>query len=315
MKFLHKPNDNFFYFFGVYSLLFVFFNFINYLSILAVITYIGFVVFFCYRLHDYYSFVKQHKPRIKKLAIWKTQKELSILVEEAQENMREGTIIISITLCVFVAFFLLWMEGKKELSDAPTFAWAEFLEAERLRTQTIPTQIIEENEEEIIQENPWEESDNEDILLEETEEIQETIKPTEEPELSIDEIVIAKPVRDQEEITGNLLIEGNDDSLKLWRNFDTQVKDVYNLQPFTKNGSSFLNILQLQKVLNSLWYYSWIADGVFNFETKLAIYNTLVQECWWPAATTTWVFGAQAKACIDNLYIVVQDFETDWLPE
>lgn len=339
MKFLNKPNDNFFYFFGIYSVLFLFFNFINSLAILEVLTYIGFTAFFSSRLYDYFIFVKEHKSRIDTLPVWDWKNELSRLVNEAEENTREGTIIILITFCVFVAFFLLGKEPKYEVSETPTYAGAEVLEAEKvLETQNIPIQIIEENEEEILatsddtnllaNDTDWSISQTNsenldataDILLEKKEELainswEENVENSDIEAVEEDPVEEVEIVVEQEEITGNLIKEGSDGSLALWRNFDVQVKDVYNLQPFTKNGSSFLNVLQLQRVLNKLWYYSWVADWVFNFETKLAIYNALVRECRWPAATTTWVFWAQAKSCIDNLYIVVQDFETEWLPE
>jgi hypothetical protein len=61
--------------------------------------------------------------------------------------------------------------------------------------------------------------------------------------------------------------------------------------------------MQLQKVLQRLWYFTGLPDGTFTFETKMAIYNALVTECGWPAESTTWVFWKQAKVCLDNLYI------------
>jgi hypothetical protein len=61
--------------------------------------------------------------------------------------------------------------------------------------------------------------------------------------------------------------------------------------------------MQLQKVLQRLWYFTGLPDGTFTFETKMAIYNALVTECGWPAESTTWVFWKQAKVCIDSLYI------------
>lgn len=325
MNFLNKPNDNFFYFFGIYSVLFVFFDFINSLAFFEVLTYLWFLGFFIHRLYDYYAFVKEHKPRIKKLTVWETQKELSRLVTESEENIREGVIIILITFCIFIAFFLIWRESPEEVSNTPVSAWANYTIPESIKTQKIPTQIIEEIEEEIIEElqEDWTDElgeSNDDWVEKNTENLNEgsdnneniLLETTDELSVEAENKVVEKKII--QEPTWNLIKEENV-SLRTGASFNFQVKDVYSLQPFTKNGSSFSNILQLQRVLSKLWYYKWVSDGVFNFETKLAIYDTLVKECRWPAATTTWVFWSQAKACIDNLFIVVQDFETEWLPE
>lgn len=171
----------------------------------------------------------------------------------------------------------------------------EYLKASILDSKSLSIpQLIEKKE--------YDKMLNEELLVDEViaEEVIE-----EEEELIVTEIVEDRIIEERDD--GSLQIVN--DSLGLGKNFDKRVKDVYALSPFTKYWSDFFNVIQLQKVLTKLWYYSGISDGTFTFETKLAIYNVLVNECNWPKETTKWVFWPKAKACIDELYISVEDGE------
>lgn len=329
MKFLNKPNDNFFYFFAAYSFLFLLFQFIDALAILQVLTYIWFLIFFCYRLYSYFHFVSEHKVRIAKIKNTKWQKELSSLVREAEENFKEWGIILLLTVCFFIASLFLWTSSSQKDISETTYAWKAFIESQKLKTQldSLKKQKLTDNE--FIEQEKQIQEPEELSIKDESEEVEKrweswNLNKQSQELINVLQVEdeIEKKQTNQEswtipikpkEIPGNLIKTDSQDSLSVEKNFTSQVKDIYFLQPFTKDGSDFSNVLQLQRVLSQLWYYSWVADWVFNFETKLAIYNTLVGRCNWPKDTTKWVFGPQAKQCIDNLYITVEDWEGNWL--
>ncbi len=312
MKFLNKPNDNYFYFFAIYSGLFLVFRSFDLLVLFQYISYIWLLVFFLQRLYSYFSFVRTHKSRIEKIADTDWKNKLTALVQEAEENFREWVIIFLLTFCFFFALQTFWKNSYVDTLPQPAWAdmieqWnAELLELEQKKIQSLTEKRMSQ-EQEIISATGSIKA--EDIVAEYKQAAQ-----LNDSENSPENDTPKTPVQPKE-ISGNITKENTASSLSLQKNFNVQVKDIYTLTPFTKYWSDFFNILQLQRVLNKLGYYSWVADGTFNFETKLAIYNTLVSECNWPKASTKWVFWPKAKECIDNLYISVGEEETNWIVE
>lgn len=87
--------------------------------------------------------------------------------------------------------------------------------------------------------------------------------------------------------------------------FETfQVAQEYTLEPGIQLWSFGENVQNLQTVLGKLQYYTWEISGEFDEATRVALSNALKWECSWPESTR-WIFGPQAKACIDNLNISV----------
>lgn len=325
MRIFRKNSDSFFYFFAFYSVLFVVCDYYHVLWMLQIFTYLGLLIFFCVRLNQYFWFILDNKEKAEKLSITKSQKKLKEHFIAARKNLKEGLLILSFSLLTFVLIAFLADTNNKSNYQISTF-WKQIESGSKVIAWKSTQTIIAESsfQEKVVDGQALKENDITDLSNEENVQERKKIIDSWDQEAEIKtesaEPIIADNTKNQKtikpaDIPGNLSKESSDTSLSLNKNFNSQVKDVYDLQPFTKYGSDFLNILKLQKVLNKLWYYSWVADGAFNFETKLAIYNTLVFECSWPAETTKWVFGPQAKLCIDNLYIKVEDWESDWLIE
>jgi peptidoglycan hydrolase-like protein with peptidoglycan-binding domain len=119
----------------------------------------------------------------------------------------------------------------------------------------------------------------------------------------IDNLKISVPIIEQQGNQEIILAEAeilivNDDTMSS----DILVSEVYNLQAGMALGSVWIIVSDLQKVLTFLGYYSENISQEFDENTRIALRNTLIGECNWPA-TTSWIFGPQAKQCIDTLII------------
>lgn len=86
------------------------------------------------------------------------------------------------------------------------------------------------------------------------------------------------------------------------------VADAYDLEVNMTLGSEGWSVSDLQVVLWNLQYFVWEVDGVFAEDTRAALTEALIGECDWPESTR-WIFGPQAKDCIDNLEISISNEE------
>lgn len=82
------------------------------------------------------------------------------------------------------------------------------------------------------------------------------------------------------------------------------VSQVYAIESGLSVWSEWGDVINLQQTLEQLSYYTGAIDWVFDEDTRLALRNTLMGECEWPESTR-WIFGPQAKQCIDNLEILI----------
>ena len=128
---------------------------------------------------------------------------------------------------------------------------------------------------------------SEDFFARESEQIPE-------PELSQQEI-------EQQDDNGDIENVSEENEI-LFETF--QVAQEYTLEPGIQLWSFGENVQNLQTVLGKLQYYTWEISGEFDEATRVALSNALKWECSWPESTR-WIFGPQAKACIDNLNISV----------
>jgi hypothetical protein len=99
------------------------------------------------------------------------------------------------------------------------------------------------------------------------------------------------------------------DEVQIWDKQEIQYKQtlvssVYNIEDWLSLWSSWESVVELQKVLGNLQYFIWEVSGSFDEETRVALRDTLIWECDWPESTS-WIFGPQAKQCIDSLKISV----------
>lgn len=278
-----KTSDTFFYFFAAYSALFIILDYFGSLLILQVLTYLGLLLFFCFRLNTYFSYMLENRWVLDKKRLSKNEKEIYNQYMISEEIFKQWVIILLLTLCFFVAIgnsskytYQSVPLSSTEYQTSDTYESVKVQDIESMQSETITDPQIEE------------------IPIIDSQEIEkDLVEETTPNEIAI----ISDPVENAP--------QGSD--LILEKNLQLQVKDVYSLTPFTKDGSDFFNIMQLQRVLQKLGYYDGIADGNFNLEMKAAIATVLVEKCNWPADKTLWVFWVQAKACIDNLYISVDE--------
>lgn len=82
------------------------------------------------------------------------------------------------------------------------------------------------------------------------------------------------------------------------------VFNVYDIEGWLSLWSTGESVSDLQRVLGNLQYFIGEVSGNFDEDTRLALVDTLRWECDWPESTS-WIFGPQAKECIDNLEISI----------
>lgn len=80
------------------------------------------------------------------------------------------------------------------------------------------------------------------------------------------------------------------------------VGEQYNIETGIQLWSVGQSVELLQTVLWNLQYFLWEVNGEFGEDTRDALTVALQSECNWPE-TTRWIFGPQAKECIDSLEI------------
>lgn len=308
MKQTPNTRDTFFYFFALYSSLFIILDYVWALIVLQVITYLALLIYFCYKLNSYFSYLLDNKKIADQKKKSKSEKEVTMKYEEVKETFKEGVIILGLTVCFFVA---VWNTDRYLENTSQ-----EFIENNSITSNLSEVWLANINEPEIVG------TPNLEVINDDYTDINIPVDSQDttdiDPVLAILDSKIDEPPIDrevssinwekiqaveQDVIAMDTSRQSSGDSLSLDKNFGVQIKDVYALEAFTKEWSWFFNTMQLQKVLQRLWYFTGLPDGTFTFETKMAIYNALVTECGWPAESTTWVFWKQAKVCLDNLYI------------
>ena len=285
MKYTKNNTKQIFLFFLVYNLIFFIFMWLWKLALLQVLSYLGICILFWYFLWKNKYLEKSENILSSSLGIFRNspqKKHLHFL------DLKFLKILLGGIWFVLLLFGAIWYMDEALNKSYYDSKW-DYLKASLLDSKSL-------NNSQSKEEKKYNETLSEELAVNET---------IENEELTVSEIIEDTIIKEWDD--GSLQIVK--ESLSLWKNFDKQVKDVYALSPFTKYGSDFFNVIQLQKVLTKLWYYNGISDGTFTFETKLAIYKVLVNECGWPKASTKWVFWPKAKACIDELYISVEDGE------
>ena len=88
------------------------------------------------------------------------------------------------------------------------------------------------------------------------------------------------------------------------------IGDIYDITPGLLVGSQGKDVSDLQKVLLSLEYYREDITGQYDENTRVALSSALIQECKWE--TAQWIFGPQAKECIENLEILIPQAIETW---
>ena len=190
-----------------------------------------------------------------------------------------------------------WPETTKWILGTQAMACINSLEVQVV--EDIPEDELTEQEsdtssEEIVEQ----ESEQESVPVVEEVTPEEPVAPeviTPEPEPV--EVVEPEPIEvvESEPETSPEVVENNPETNQIRR-----VSDLYIFTETLQAGSTGNWVSNLKDILSVLGYYRWELSPDFDEETRIALRNTLIQECNWPESTKG-ILGPQARSCINTL--------------